>query len=156
MKKNVVEALIGAAVLVVAVGFFITTYKTTEFGRVEGYHLSARFDRVDGLKTGGDVRIGGIKVGTILSQKVDLKTYQAVLELSIDPKVRLPVDTSAKIRSENLLGGSYLSLEPGGDDEYLADGDEIEFTQGSVDVIDLIGREIFSADNNDKDNGEKE
>ncbi|MCH8346973.1 MAG: outer membrane lipid asymmetry maintenance protein MlaD [Proteobacteria bacterium] len=156
MKKNFVEALIGAAVLVVAAWFFMFTYKTTEFGKVEGYSLSARFDRVDGLNVGGDVRIGGIKVGTIIAQEVDLETYQAVLELSIDPRVRLPADTSAKIRSESLLGGRYLSLEPGGDDEYLGDGDEIEFTQGSIDVIDLIGREIFSADDDqDKDGDEK-
>lgn len=156
MKKNLVEALIGAAVLVVAAWFFVFTYKTTEFGKVEGYSLSARFDRVDGLNVGGDVRIGGIKVGTIISQEVDLETYQAVLELSIDPRVKLPADTSAKIRSENLLGGSYLSLEPGGDTEYLEDGDEIEFTQGSIDVIDLIGREIFSPDDDqDKDKDEE-
>lgn len=156
MKNNLVEALIGAAVLVVAAWFFMFTYKTTEFGKVEGYSLSARFDRVDGLNVGGDVRIGGIKVGTIISQEVDLETYQAVLKLSIDPRVRLPADTSAKIRSESLLGGRYLSLEPGGDDEYLEDGDEIEFTQGSIDVIDLIGREIFSAgDDQDKDGDEE-
>ena len=146
MKKNLVEALIGALVLVVAGWFFMFTYKTTQFGDVDGYHLSAKFDRVDGLDVGGDVRIGGIKVGTIVSQEVDFVTFQAVLELSIDPRVNLPTDTSAKIRSENLLGGSYLALEPGGDDEYLVDGDEIEFTQGAVDVLDLIGRAIFSTD----------
>ena len=154
MKKNLVEALIGAAVLVVAAWFFMFTYKTTEFGKVEGYSLSARFDRVDGLNVGGDVRIGGIKVGTIISQEVDLETYQAVLELSIDPKVKLPADTSAKIRSENLLGGSYLSLEPGGDIEYLKDGDEIEFTQGSIDVIDLIGQSIFGVDEDEDEDVE--
>ena len=156
MKKNLVEALIGAAVLVVAAWFFMFTYKTTEFGKVEGYSLSAKFDRVDGLNVGGDVRIGGIKVGTIISQEVDLETYQAVLELSIDPRVKLPADTSAKIRSENLLGGSYLSLEPGGDIEYLEDGDEIEFTQGSIDVIDLIGQSIFGVDEDEDEDEDEE
>ena len=152
MKKNLVEALVGAVVLIIAGWFFMFTYKTTQFGDVDGYHLSAKFDRVDGLKVGSDVRIGGIKVGTIVSQEVDFVTYQAVLELSIDPRIELPTDTSAKIRSENLLGGSYLALEPGGDDEYLQEGDEIEFTQGAVDVLDLIGRAIFSTD----DGGDEE
>lgn len=152
MQKNLVEALIGAAVLIVAVWFVMVTYKTAEFGTVEGYTLTARFDKVDGLQVGNDVRIAGIRVGTVTSQEVDIETFQAVIRFSVDPRIRLSADTAASIRSENLLGGSYLSLQPGGDDELLEDGGEIEFTQGAIDVIDLLGKEIFRAG----DDGEKE
>ncbi len=152
MQKNLVEALIGAAVLIVAVWFVMVTYKTAEFGTVEGYTLTARFDKVDGLQVGNDVRIAGIRVGTITSQEVDTETFQAVIRFSVDPRIKLSADTAASIRSENLLGGSYLSLQPGGEDELLEDGDEIEFTQGAIDVIDLLGKEIFRAG----DDGEKE
>ncbi len=152
MQKNLVEALIGAAVLIVAVWFVMVTYKTAEFGTVEGYTLTARFDKVDGLQVGNDVRIAGIRVGTVTSQEVDIETFQAVIRFSVDPRIKLSADTSASIRSENLLGGSYLSLQPGGEDELLEDGGEIEFTQGAIDVIDLLGKEIFRAG----DDGEKE
>ncbi len=145
MQKNLVEALIGAAVLIVAVWFVMVTYKTAEFGTVEGYTLTAKFDKVDGLQVGNDVRIAGIRVGTVTSQEVDIETFQAVIRFSVDPRIRLSADTAASIRSENLLGGSYLSLQPGGEDELLEDGDEIEFTQGAIDVIDLLGKEIFRA-----------
>ncbi len=145
MQKNLVEALIGAAVLIVAVWFVMVTYKTAEFGTVEGYTLTAKFDKVDGLQVGNDVRIAGIRVGTVTSQEVDIETFQAVIRFSVDPRIRLSADTAASIRSENLLGGSYLSLQPGGDDELLEDGGEIEFTQGAIDVIDLLGKEIFRA-----------
>ena len=79
----------------------------------------ARFDKVDGLQVGNDVRIAGIRVGTITSQEVDTETFQAVIRFSVDPRIKLSADTSASIRSENLLGGSYLSLQPGGEDERL-------------------------------------
>ncbi len=147
MQKNLVEALIGAAVLIVAVWFVMLTYKTAEFGTVDGYTLTARFDKVNGLQVGNDVRIAGIRVGTVTSQEVDTETFQAVIRFSVDPRIKLSADTAASIRSENLLGGNYLSLHPGGDDELLEDGGEIEFTQGSIDVIDLLGKEIFRAGN---------
>ena len=156
MKRNVVEALIGAAVLVVAAVFFYTTYKTTDFGAVDGYELVAKFDRVDGLNVGSDVRMSGIKIGTVVAQDIDYETFQAIIRISVKNDLQLPADTSASISSENLLGGSYLALTPGGMDEYLEAGDEIEFTEGSIDLMDLIGEAIFSPDddNNNNDNND--
>lgn len=145
-QKNLVETILGAVVLLAAAWFFYLTYKTTNFGTVDGYQLSARFERVDGLQIGNDVRIGGIKVGTVTGQTIDLETFQAVVTFSVDNDLQLPTDTFIEVSTEGLLGGTYLSLEPGGDDEVLGDGDEIEFTQGTVDVVDLIGRAIFGDD----------
>lgn len=146
MKSNLVEALIGAAVLALAAGFFSYTYTRTEFGSVPGYELLARFDRIDGLDIGADVRVSGIRIGSVISQKLDRDTYEAVVHISVDPSLQLPTDTMAQISSEGLLGGSYVTLVPGGMDEYLESGDEIEYTQGAIDLYGLIGKAMFSAD----------
>lgn len=150
MKSNLVEALIGAAVLALAFAFFLFTYNRTDFGTVSGYELEARFNRVDGLDIGADVRLSGIRVGSVISQTLDIESYDAVVKISVEPDVQLPTDTMAQITSEGLLGGSYLALVPGGMDEYLEPGDAIEFTQGSVDLFGLIGQAIFSV-SGDKD-----
>lgn len=150
MSKNYVESAVGALVLLAAVGFFAFTYSKVEVGTVQGYELNASFDRIDGLQVGSDVRLSGIKVGTVLAQEINFETYQAVVRFSVDKAVSLPTDTSASITSEGLLGGHYLSLGPGGMEEYLTDGDEIEFTEGSVDLFGLIGQAIYSTGNEDE------
>ncbi len=153
MKHNLVEALIGALVLVLAGGFFMFTYSRTDVGTIEGYELTARFDRVDGLMVGADVRLGGIRIGSVIRESIDIETFEAVIHFSVRSDLRLPSDTSASITTEGLLGGAYLSLTPGGDIEYLEPGGQIEFTQGSVDLFGLLGQAVFSVAD---DNGDKE
>jgi phospholipid/cholesterol/gamma-HCH transport system substrate-binding protein len=144
MSRNIVETVLGAVVLVVAVGFLVWAYGRSDAGDPGGYALKARFDRVDGLDTGGDVRISGIKVGQVLGQRLDPQTYRAEITFSVREGIELPSDSSAAIVSSGLLGGKYLSLVPGGDDRLLKDGDEVTLTQSSVNLEDLIGRYIFS------------
>ena len=153
MKHNLVEALIGALVLVLASGFFMFTYSRTDVGAIEGYELMARFDRVDGLLVGSDVRLGGIRIGSVVRETIDLETFEAVIYFSVRSDLQLPSDTSASITTEGLLGGAYLSLTPGGDIEYLKPGDQIEFTQGSIDLFGLLGQAVFSVADG---NGDKE
>ena len=145
MKSNLVEALIGVVVLVVASLFVAYTYARTDVGRSGGHEYQARFNRADGLVVGADVRISGIKVGTVSKQDLDPKTFQALVQFTVTPDIVLPVDTFVKIASEGLLGGNYLNVEPGGMDEMLQPGDEVEFATGSVDLMSLIGQAIFSA-----------
>ncbi len=142
-KDNIVEALIGALVLLVAVWFVTFAYARTERGGVSGgYTITARFPNSSGVSVGTDVRVSGLKVGTVSEETLDTQTYQAVLKLTIDPTVKLPLDTSAAITSEGILGGNYISLAPGGDPEMLAAGDEITETQGAIDMMSLIGSVI--------------
>jgi phospholipid/cholesterol/gamma-HCH transport system substrate-binding protein len=143
MSRNYVETLLGAAVLAVALGFLAWAYGRSDAGDPGGYTLRAKFDRVDGLETGGDVRISGIKVGRVLAQELDPATFRAQVTFSIRNGIELPTDSSAAIVSSGLLGGKYLSVVPGGDDRILADGGEINITQSSVNLEDLIGRYIF-------------
>ncbi len=147
MKNDVLETTLGAVVILIAVSFFGYTYVRTDSGPSSGYELTARFSRVDGIAPGSDVRMSGIKVGAVSSQYLDPTTYMAVVNLVIRDDVELPDDSSVKITSEGLLGGNYLNLEPGGSDDMLADGDEILFTQGSIDLMSLIGQAIFAVGN---------
>jgi phospholipid/cholesterol/gamma-HCH transport system substrate-binding protein len=152
MGRNLVETLMGAVVLAVAALFLVFAYSRADVGEVRGYTLSAKFDRVDGVKPGADVRVSGIKVGSVLSEKLDTQSYLAEIRLSIDPSVKLPKDSAAKILLSGLLGDTYISLSPGGDDQMLKDGDEIQYTQGSVDIISLVGQAVFGkAGSEDKD-----
>lgn len=150
MKGNFVEAIIGAVVLITAAWFLTFTYQRAEMGDIEGYTLIAKFDNVAGISVGGDVRVSGIKVGTVVDNVLDTETFQAVVTMDVRSDVKIPIDSAAAVNSEGILGGNYLALKPGGFDEYLEDGDEIEFTQGSVDLIELVGKAIFSQSEQDK------
>ena len=96
MKGNVIETVMGAVVLVVAALFLFFAYNTSQLRSVKGYELTADFERIDGIRDGGDVRVSGIKIGSIVAQTLDPKTFLARLQLSVDPSVKLPDDTVAK------------------------------------------------------------
>jgi phospholipid/cholesterol/gamma-HCH transport system substrate-binding protein len=153
MKGNLFEALIGAGVLAVAAVFLVFAFTSSDVGSVQGYEVIAKFDRVDGLSVGADVRLSGIKVGTVTGQTLDRETYLAVVRMSIDPTVKLPLDSSAQIVSESLLGGKFMALVPGGDIEMMAPGGEFRFTQSSMILEQLIGQFIFGA-SGDNDSGD--
>ena len=144
MQSNLVETLIGAIVVVIAGVFLFYGYSSSGMRSTAGYHVKAEFDRVDGLANGSDVRLSGIKIGTVVAQKIDPSNYQAIVTLSLVPDVKIPDDSSAKITSEGLLGSNYIAVTPGGSPDYLKDGSEIQFTQGSVDLMGLISQAIFS------------
>ncbi len=145
MSGNVVETLIGAMVLAVAAVFVVFAVTTTDIGTVAGYELTAKFDRIDGLSVGADVRISGIKVGTVIDQDLDPVTFLAVVRMSISDAVQLPTDSSAGVVSDGLLGGKFMSLSPGADDDVLGPGEEIRFTQASINIEQLLGKFMFSA-----------
>jgi phospholipid/cholesterol/gamma-HCH transport system substrate-binding protein len=145
MNSTKLETLVGAIVILAALGFFIFAAKATGFGSSGGgYHVRATFDNIDGVAIGSDVRIAGIKVGTVIGQKLDLKSYQAEIEMVLQPQIQLAEDTSAKITSEGLLGSKFVVLEPGGADAQLQEGSVISYTQGAVDIWSLISQAMFS------------
>jgi phospholipid/cholesterol/gamma-HCH transport system substrate-binding protein len=144
MSRNLLETLLGAIVLIVAIGFLLFAYNTSQVKEDGGYELIARFEKVDGLERGSDVRISGIKVGTVLDQTLDPETYRAEVRFSLREDIQLPADTSAAVVSNGLLGGKYLALVPGGDIEMLEPGGEVTLTQSAVNLEDLIGHMIFN------------
>ena len=147
MKTNLVETAVGAVVILIAVVFFTFAYTSSGIGKGSGgYRLVAEFDNADGIGVGSDVRMSGVKIGTVTSQTLDPTTYQAVLNLSIDRTLTLPNDSSAKVTSEGLLGSKFVALEPGGSEDMLKEGDRIAYTQGAIDIWSLVSQFMF--DNN--------
>ncbi|AWK86517.1 outer membrane lipid asymmetry maintenance protein MlaD [Azospirillum thermophilum] len=150
MRRNVIETVMGGVVLVVAAFFLAFAYTSADLRKVQGYALTANFSSISGLQSGSDVRISGVKVGTVVGLTLDPKSYQAVVHLSVDPTIKLPRDTAAVIASESLLGGKYLSLEPGGDPDTIAPNGRIEYTQSTPGIEQLLGQVIFSLQNMSK------
>jgi len=145
MSHNLVETLMGAVVLIVAAFFLTFAYSSTNVRTVHGYEVTAKFDRVDGLNPGSDVKISGIKVGTVVDETLDPETFLAIVKLSLKSDVKLPTDTVAQVSSEGLLGGNFLALVPGSDDKNIQPGGEIKYTQAPVNLMQLLGKFIFSA-----------
>jgi phospholipid/cholesterol/gamma-HCH transport system substrate-binding protein len=148
MGRNLVETLMGAFVLGLAIVFLVFAYGRAGLKTTDGYTLVGKFDRIDGLAQGSDVRMSGIKIGTVTAQTLDPKTYLAVLTLNVRNDVKLPRDSSARVASDGLLGDKYLSITPGGEDAMLTAGQEIQHTQGSVDIVSLVGRMLFTQTGN--------
>jgi phospholipid/cholesterol/gamma-HCH transport system substrate-binding protein len=146
MKSNTFEAIVGAFVIIISVVFLFFGFSTMKIQNSDSYNVSALFNRIDGIKIGSDIRMSGIKIGTVVSQELDNSSFEAKVLMSIDSKILIPDDSSAKITSDGLLGGNYISIEPGGSDIYLLNNEEIFFTQGSVDLIGLVGEALFSVE----------
>lgn len=143
MRRNVIETVLGAVVLLVAGVFLTFAYNSADLRPVAGYKVTARFNAVDGLTVGSDVRVGGVKVGSVVGQSIDLESYQAVVLMSIRPDIGLPDDSVATVSSEGLLGGKYIRIDPGASKEHLADGSALAETRDIVSLEEMLGKVIF-------------
>jgi phospholipid/cholesterol/gamma-HCH transport system substrate-binding protein len=128
--------------VIVAGWFLVFAWNRSGSSVADSYELVARFPNVAGVSVGTDVRVSGLKVGRVIAQDLDPETWQAVVRLAIDRRVSLPADSAAAITSEGLLGGTFIALMPGGDEERLAPGEEIIDTQGATDLMGLVGAVI--------------
>ena len=142
-RDTLAETIIGALVVLVAVGFLGYALTRSGHGAArDGYPLVAHFNKVDGVAVGSDVRLAGVKVGTVEAVSLEPSTYMAKLTLAISPSVSVPEDSAAKIATDGLLGGAYVSLEAGGSDKMLKHGGEIEQTQGAVDLLTVLSSAV--------------
>ncbi len=141
--RSFVEVATGAVVIALA-GLFLA-YAVVHTGvATGGYTLSARFNDITGLGLGADVRIGGVKVGSVTSEALDPSTYQAVVTFTVANDVKVPKDSSAVVATEGLLGGNYLEVQPGGDTASLPPGGRIMATQSAINLQSLLGKFIFN------------
>lgn len=150
MKRNPIETVLGAVVLLVAGMFLYLAYSTAQVATTRGYSVSASFLKVGGLQVGSEIRISGIAVGTVAKQSLDTDTFEARVEMVIDPDVSLPDDTIAAIVGDGLLGGKYVDLRPGSSSELLKDGGEIKRSEDFQSLEDLVGEIIFLATGGDQ------
>lgn len=143
-KRSVAELAAGAAVLVVTAGFMAYAASNTGRGVGSGTQLTAKFNNVGSIASGADVRLAGVKVGSVVGTSIDPKSYQAVVRFTVQPDVKLSDDSSATISTGGLLGGAFMSLSPGGSDTMLGDGGVVTITQSASNLEDLLGKFIFN------------
>ena len=143
-KRGVAELLAGAAVLLVTGGFLFYAAANTGRSVGGGTRLQARFENIGAIGSGADVRIGGVKVGSVTGTSIDPQTFQAILSFTVQGNLKLPTDSSATISSGGLLGGGFVSVTPGGADAMLGDGGTVTITQSASNLEDLLGKFIFN------------
>ncbi len=138
MATDIKEALVGSFVILIIAGMLMFPYgKLVTEATSNDILVTATFNKVDGLAQGDEVRLGGIRIGTIEAMDLD-SNYRAVVAMRIDGDIHLSADTSAAIHTDGLFGSKFMVLEPGGDKKILASGDRIRFTQDAMIVSDLL------------------
>lgn len=147
MKGNVLESVIGAVVLVIAVFCVYFAYASSGEKIKGGYVLTARFDDVSGLTNGSDVKLNGIKVGIVKNLKLD-DNYQAKVELLIRDEIKIPTDSSVSVTTDGLMGNKFIAISTGFSDEKLKPNEEIEITRSAVNLEKLIDK--FAVGGNSK------
>ena len=154
MQRNTLETVLGAVVLLVAGYFLYLVYSQTDVStEASGYPLQLRFDSGGSTPVGTDVRIAGVKVGSVIDQYFDPKAYQAVVTIEVQDEVKLPKDTSAVVTSDGLLGDNYILLNIGGDTAMLAPGERIKNVQGAINLADLINKFVVGTNSGDSGSG---
>ena len=148
MRYSSVEILMGAVVLVTAIGFLFLGLQSINTNQKDGYNISLIFGSSAGLKTGDSVKISGIDVGKIIKLDLDLDDYNAKIHINLSNEVKIPEDSSARITSSSLLGGNFLDIIPGTSETFLKPNDIIYDTSDSVSFIDMLGKMIFSGNKN--------
>jgi phospholipid/cholesterol/gamma-HCH transport system substrate-binding protein len=144
MSRNMIETVLGAVVLVAAALFLFFAYTASQVRAVAGYPVTAQFDSIEGIRVGSDVRVAGVKVGSVIGEQLNPKTFLVTVRMSVAPQYKLPEDTVAEIVSSSLLGDKYMSLVPGGSDTMIPPGGRIKYTQAPVSLENLIGQMIYS------------
>jgi phospholipid/cholesterol/gamma-HCH transport system substrate-binding protein len=146
MKRGAVETVLGAVVLLVAIGFVAFSARSIGVqSDSEVYLLNARFLKVGGLERGSDVRISGVKVGSVIERTLDTESFEAVVTFSVRSDIKLPADTEAGVTAEGLLGGKYLRLFPGQQAVMLSPGEDIAITRDFQALEDTVSEILFLA-----------
>lgn len=149
MTRNPVEAILGLVVLIFTGVFLFFASSHVDVGHVEGYPLQALFTKTGGLEIGADIRINGIKVGSVTKIKLDPETYMAAVELTIKDDIRLPKDTQAIIADSGIMGNKYIRLEPGKSKDMLTAGDRFAQTKDYRSLEDNVSEFIFLSTKDD-------
>ena len=147
MKRNPIETVLGAVVLLIAAMFLLFAYLIADLKVATGYEINADFLKIGGLVRGSDVRIGGINVGTVTGKSLNHDTYRARVTMSISANVVLPADTEAMIVGDGLLGSKYVNLVPGQSQQAIDEGGTLRNTRDYQSLEDLVGEIIFLATN---------
>ncbi len=153
MKNNsTFETLIGALVVAICILFIMLSAKLSGSRQQlsSGYKILAEFDNVDGLNIGSDIKVAGVKVGSISDIELNKENYRAKLTLKVINSLKVPTDSIFKVSTSGLIGNKFINIKIGADEEYFKDGEYAEFTESSMDLEDLISRFVFNSGNKDE------
>ncbi|WP_050603257.1 outer membrane lipid asymmetry maintenance protein MlaD [Ruegeria sp. 6PALISEP08] len=138
-SHNWTEVVVGGVVLAGALAFGVYASQSTGLSQgAAGYELGASFRSLEGVGVGTDVRLAGVKIGTVTGVTLNLDTYRADTTFTIADGILVPDDSAIVISSEGLLGGNFVEVMPGGSPFFFEPGGEIEDTQGAVSLISLL------------------
>lgn len=142
--------LVGAVATILVAAYLIYGYASDRPGQVSGagYTVHARFQSIDGISDGSEVLLAGLPIGTVTADTFDTSTNSAIVSMRIRDDIELPIDSIALILSRGMMGGKYIKIEPGGDLDTFADGDEFEYVQNSVILGELLEKVIVAAEAN--------
>lgn len=146
MRHSILEVLLGGLVLVATVVLAISFYNANRDTAQKNYHLQAHFSKADGITAGAEVRLSGVKIGSVTDISLNQQNFLSVVKLKLDQQIKLPQNATASIASEGLLGKAFIRIEiPNAQNQppFLADGDRITKTKDAVSIEDLLGRAIF-------------
>jgi phospholipid/cholesterol/gamma-HCH transport system substrate-binding protein len=143
MGRTLIETVMGTVVILIAGFFLVFAYLSADLQPVRGHTFSAKFASIGGLRPGSDVRIGGVKVGSVTGESIDPKDYRAKITFTVQNGINLPADTVASITSDGLLGGKYLRLKIGHDKKMLKPGATLSHTKDALALEELLSRAIF-------------
>ena len=148
MKSNTFESLIGAIVIIIAIIFISMAYKVSgnKQKMASGYILLAEFNNIEGINIGSDIKISGVKVGSVIDINLN-DNYKADVKLKLPNNILVPTDSIFKVSTSGLIGAKFVNIKVGADEEYFKNGDKVEFTESTIDLEDLIGRFIFNYEN---------
>lgn len=161
MEKRALEFWVGVFVLAGILALIMLAFKVgnlTSSDVSNAYTVDAKFENIGGLKVKSPVTMAGVRIGRVTGVSFDKKTYQAVVELSIDGRYKnIPDDSSASILTSGLLGEQYIGITPGGSDDYLKQGDQILLTQSALVLENLIGQVMvkLTSESGTNDSGSK-
>ncbi|HEB78606.1 MAG TPA: outer membrane lipid asymmetry maintenance protein MlaD [Methylothermaceae bacterium] len=148
-NTRVIEIWVGVFVAIGLGALFLLAMEVSNLAEFReqktGYRLNARFSNIGTLRVRAPVKIAGVTIGRVAAIRLDPEQYEAVVEMRIQPRYRLPDDSIASIYTSGLLGEQYIAIEAGGSPEYLEDGDEIEITQSALVLEELIGKFLVRA-----------
>jgi phospholipid/cholesterol/gamma-HCH transport system substrate-binding protein len=149
LAKKYVEFFVGSFIIAFCSYFFVSSYNKSGLKKTEnGYEINAKFNNIDGINIGSEVRISGIKIGEVIAKSIEPNTYKAVITLNVDNKIKIPSDSNAQISSEGFLGGKFVNISAGADDDFIEPKGYIQYTQSSLSLENLIGKMVFSKEEN--------
>lgn len=142
MKYNIYETIIGGAIIIFFIICSIAAYNASRSVTGKSYMVTAKFQSVEGLSVGSKVKVSGVKIGEVkgITLAPDLSV---IVAMTLNQDVRLPNDSSAAVVSEGLMGPKFVAVRPGGEDNMLKNGDEIVYTESSLNIEEIVKKMIY-------------